>query len=676
MATIPLGNFGNVMPQAQAGRVIDTGAAHIGNAVNTLGQTGQKIAVKELTEQKKIQDEKDEYFFNTQAAKYGSDYTDIVTDTKQRLVTGEFDETSAKTHLREQSDKLAETYRQTLPDTKHPKFDYYAEKMFLESETNVKPLAYETERKKINADFEQVGEATLKFENREQAFALYKDTIDRNPVLTPEQRVIAEQKWQERRDLSDAKSIIGALETAQDSDTLKQLHDNMDSTFQYMKVETRDVLKNNISSSIDRINKGLKIEQEKALKVAKQVATDYRTDVYTGLPISASKTEEVLEAVKGTEYEAQVREDLALSKDAQSFRNLSPVEQERSISRIRSEIERTPQDDASLLQKKLNLYQGIANASKDRAKNDPIAAIQSQTGKQLITVKPEEIGLGKADFKQAQITTQLLADQKQANGGVGSLVQWSTTEKQVFKDKYYAATPSKQAAMLNDLTKMTGGNKEAQKEYMSLIAGDKSAYEYVGINRLSQLGVRLRGTNIQVAEVALEGKALISNGSAKVLVNEKELKTATGMMFGNTVGAGGIEHSTYQELIHATYAGLAKREGIKTDEKGNPILSKTMANRAFELVTGGVYKQKLGSNTQTVFKPYGMGTDEFADKLEEAVNINYWKETGKRVDRGFLNTHAIEQIPNAYGWYWFRNPDGSRHMNPKTNKAYIINIKK
>lgn len=86
MATIPLGNFGNVMPQAQPGRVLDTGAGHVAQAAGQLGQVGQQVAVKQLNEEQKIQDEKDEYFFSTQAAKYGAEYTDVVTDALQ-LVT-------------------------------------------------------------------------------------------------------------------------------------------------------------------------------------------------------------------------------------------------------------------------------------------------------------------------------------------------------------------------------------------------------------------------------------------------------------------------------------------------------------------------------------------------------------------------------------------------------------
>lgn len=52
-------------------------------AVNTLGQVGQQVANEELKKQQKIQDEKDEYAFNIEASKYGAEYTDAVTETKQ-----------------------------------------------------------------------------------------------------------------------------------------------------------------------------------------------------------------------------------------------------------------------------------------------------------------------------------------------------------------------------------------------------------------------------------------------------------------------------------------------------------------------------------------------------------------------------------------------------------------
>lgn len=87
-------------------------------------------------------------------------------------------------------------------------------------------------------------------------------------------------------------------------------------------------------------------------------------------------------------YEVEVKEAIALNKDAQKFRNASPIEQERSIARLTSELENSPQDDATLLQKKLNVFKSIAATSKQRANDDPVAAVQSQTGHKLYTVTP------------------------------------------------------------------------------------------------------------------------------------------------------------------------------------------------------------------------------------------------------------------------------------------------
>lgn len=677
MAQIPLGNFGNVLPQAQAGRVLETGSGQLAQSIGTLAQVGQQGSLKELNEQKKIQDDKEEYAFNIEASKYGADYTDVVTETKQKLATGEFDENSAKAYLRQKTDELSSNYKQTLPDTQHDKFNYYAERMFYESEANVKPLAYDTERRKINADFEQVGESTLKFENREQARALYANTVERNPVLTPEQRTQSLQSWDERRDLSDAKGTLNSLEAVQDVAGLQKVYDSVDTIFPYMKVETRDAYKDQIQNSINRINKGLQVEQEKRDKELKQLSEDFAKDALTGYPMDAGRADAVLKAVVGTEYEAEVRENLALNKDAQKFRNSSPVEQERAIARLTSELENTPQEDASKLQKQLSMFQNIANTSKQRAKDDPIASIQSQTGKKLYTVTPEQIGRGNIDFKQAQITTQMLADQKKKNGGIGSLIQWNTTERKAFTDRYFDATPKQQRAMLTDLTKMAGSNKDAQKEYFTLIGGEKNAYDYMGIAKLNQMDIVLHGSSIRAADVALEGKALLNAGQASVLGNEKQFHTAIQSEFGNASGLGGSEHRAYQNLAFSIYLGLAKRGlGIvKQDENGNPIINKSMAKQAFDIATGGTYKQALGKNTNHTFMPYGYTQASFEDAIQEHLRTQYRKETGYLPpSENILKTHAVVQLPNMNNWYMFIQPNGKPMINPKTTKPYVIKI--
>ena len=673
MAKIPLGNFGNVMPQAQPGRVLDSGAGQVAQAVGNLAQVGQQYAIKE----QKIQDEKDQYQFNIEASKYGAEYQDYITETKQKLVTGEFDEATAKSYLRQRTDELAQNYVGRIPEKQKERFNFYSEKMYNDSQAGIKPLAFETERRSINADFEQVGEATLKLENRDQAFALYEDTVKRNPVLTPEQRTESLQKWNERRDLSDGKGVLSNLEAQEDITALQELHKNVDTVFPHMKIETRNAYKANIESAISRINRGIEIKAKELDKEHAQLTKDFVADAFTGYPIAESLVNSTLDAVKGTKYEVEVKEAIALNKDAQKFRNASPIEQERSIARLTSELENTPQEDATLLQKKLNVFKNIASTSKQRANDDPVAAVQSQTGHKLYTVTPEQIGTGQIDFKKAQITTDLLADQKKANGGVGSLIQWNKSERTAFKDRYFDATPKQQKAMLTDLTKMAGKSKEAQKEYFSLIGGEKNAYEYMGIAKLNQLDITLHNTNIRAAEVALEGKQILSQGQASVLASDKEFHNAIQSEFGNATAIGTNEHRAYQNLAYSIYLGLAKRGEniIKRDEKGNPLINKEMAKQAFDIATGGTYKQKLGKNTNYIFMPYGFTQTSFEDHIKNHFRTEYRKETGYLPpDEDILKTHVVQPVPNATGWFMFLQPNGKVMKNPKTAKPYIMRI--
>jgi len=679
MANIPIGNFGNVMPQAQAGHVVGINNQQIAQATSTLGQVGQQVSIKKLNEQQKIQEEKELYQFNIEAAKYGSEYQDALTETKQRVMTGELNEDLAKAYLRKRTDDMNEAYGQRLPEQQREKFSYYSEKMFQDSQASIKPLAYETERKTINADYEQVIEATLKLENRKQGYALMEDTTSRNPVLTPEQRTESLQNWNERRDLSEAKGVLSSLEEQADIKALQDLHKNVDTVFPYMKVETRDTYKSNIESAISRINRGIEIKTNELDKEHAQLTKDFVADAFTGYPLAESLVSSTLDALKGTKYEAEAREAIALNKDAQAFRNASPIEQERRINRLASELENSPQDNATLLQKKLNVFKNIALTSKQRANDDPIASVQSQTGHKLYTVTPEQIGTGNIDFKKAQVTTDLLAEQKKNNGGVGSLIQWNKTEKTAFKDRYFSATPVKQKAMLTDLTKMAGSNKDAQKEYFSLIGGEKNAYDYMGIAKLNQLDIVLYGTNTRAAEVALEGKQILNAGQASVLGKEKDFHNAIQSEFGNTAAIGTTEHRAYQNLAYSIYLGLAKRGEniIKRDEKDNPIINKEMAKQAFDIATGGTYKQKLGKNTNHIFMPYGFTQNSFEDYIENHLRTEYRKETGfLPPDENILKTHVVQPVPNTNGWFMFIQPNGQVMKNPKTAKPYIMKIAK
>ena len=115
MAQIPLGNFGNVLPQAQAGRVLSTGAEQVADAVGRFGQVGMQASAKELNEQKRKQDEENGYRFSVEAAHYGAEYSDLQTEVEDQLSKGLIDEGTASKTLFEKNNELTAKRGENIP---------------------------------------------------------------------------------------------------------------------------------------------------------------------------------------------------------------------------------------------------------------------------------------------------------------------------------------------------------------------------------------------------------------------------------------------------------------------------------------------------------------------------------------------------------------------------------
>lgn len=674
MAQIPLGNFGNVLPQAQAGRVLSTGADQVADAVGRFGQVGMQASAKELNEQKRKQDEENGYRFSVEAAHYGAEYSDIQTEVEDQLSKGLIDEGTASKTLFEKNNELTAKRGENIPQDLQDKFKAYSAETFLRSTARIKPIAMKVAESKANTELDLSIENILKIKDTAQSLATADSIIDR-ATITLDKKLELKSSVRQRREISEAKATVDALTTLQDVDGLQKIIDNVDSIYPNMKIETRDAYVGQLRDAQDKIFRAKEIEQKQILAEAKQVADAFRTDAYTGYPIAPEKYEEILGKVKGTEYEAQVREDLTLNKAAQDFRKQSPMEQERRIESLTSELENNPQSDASLLEKQLSMFKGIADASKQRANNDPIGQLQSQTGKKLHTVTPEQLASGQVDFKQAQITTQLLAEQKQKNGGQGSLIQWNDTERKAIVSQFINGSVKKQETILNGLTKMAGNNKEAQLEYFKLIDKD-SPLDYVGIAKLNQMGIRLLNTDIQVSSVMLEGKHLIGMGEDKLIASRQALDLAIAPEFGNTTTAGQQAYSTYSSMAYSAYVGLAKRYPAKVqyDKDGKPLINKELAKKAFDMTTGGTYKQKFGKNTNAVFMPYGFTESSFEDHIENHFRTTFKKETDIRYDYDILGEYAVRQKKGSNSIYEFVTPEGKVFKNPRTNQDYAITI--
>ncbi|QIT19983.1 hypothetical protein [Acinetobacter pittii] len=394
-----------------------------------------------------------------------------------------------------------------------------------------------------------------------------------------------------------------------------------------------------------------------------------------GYPISTERVSTTLAVVKGTPYEGQVKQSLEANRAAIEFRKLPPSQQESQINQLKAQLKNTEVDDPSSLQSRINMFQGIVNESKSLANSDAASAYTQRTGQSLYRVETNQLINGQFDLKQAQSSVQALRRQ-QKELGYGSLNIFTGTQQKEIREKFHDSDINSQKVMIQNLAKIAGTDNEARKQMYEMIYQGR-ANIYSGINQLAIKDVHIPGSNIKAADLALEGLQLQTIGVDKTLAPSIDtFKTKLAEEAGNALQVGTPEFEAYANLIYSTYVAYVKRTGVQLDDKGKPRLDERAYQQSQSLITGGYHKQKVGSVTNTVPVPYGMGSTEFGQKVEEQVVGGYYHDTGVRIPRGFMNTHALRKVPGTSNQYMFIGPDGKPHINPRTKKPYIKAITK
>ncbi|HAV4576058.1 hypothetical protein E5H25_18210 [Acinetobacter baumannii] len=370
-----------------------------------------------------------------------------------------------------------------------------------------------------------------------------------------------------------------------------------------------------------------------------------------------------------------MRQSLEANKAAIDFRKLPPSQQESQINQLKAQLKNTDSDDPSSLKARLDMFQTIANEAKALATSDAASAYTQRTGQSLYRVETSQLINGQFDVKQAQSSVDSLRRQ-QKELGYGSLNPFTTTQQKEVREKFHDSDINTQKVMIQNLAKIAGTDNEARKQMYDMIYQGR-ANVYSGINQLAIKDVHIPGSNIKAADLALEGLQLQANGVDKTLAPSIDsFKTKLAEEAGNALQVGTPEFEAYANLIYSTYVAYVKRTGVQLDDKGKPRLDERAYQQSQSLITGGYYKQKVGSVSNTVPVPYGMGPTEFGEKVEEQVVGGYYHDTGVRIPRGFMNTHALRKLPGTSNQYMFIGPDGKPHINPRTNKPYIKAITK
>lgn len=670
MARIPLGSFGNVLPQAQQGRVIGTGAEQVAQAVSNVGQVINQNYQKQNQEKQKEQDKQDQYDFSITATEHAAEFSDIAVEIEQQLKTGELDEAGAKEALYTKNKELYASYQSKVPVSRTQQFDLYIAKNLSQTEQRIKPLAIQSTQNQANAKFEVAVEGSLKIADKQQASAMFESTLESNPYLSEGQKTEIRYKWNNRRDLSDYKNDFEVVKT--DNTQLESMLGSLDKKYTTLTVEQIDYSKNQINDQIARNNKAVEEQQKDLLNTAKEVANNFVKDAYTGFVLDPDLISSTRTAVKGTEYEAQVESALTLNQYAREVRKLPISVQLSELNKLKTTIQNSTNVDASDAEQKIQALEQTIAASKTLIKEDPVSFYTSQTGRDLYKVDTTQlVSADKIDFKQANQTINALQRQKEANG-YGSLNIFSPIQKQEIVDKYHQSTTDQKLTIITNLNKIAGTNNSARKELFSMLGGEQRANAYTAVSYLAERKVRLMRSNQQASNLVLEGYAIRDNKEDDELVPaDNEMNKAFNAKINRAIGVGTTEYNVYKDLTLAAYTALAKYKGVvKTNDNGQTLLDQKLLDEAFELTTGGTYQQQLGGHVNTIFRPYGVSKESIDKQLEEQIKNS--PMTVGMPARRLLKEYAITPDKKNPNKFYFMGANGKLFGNDQDVPFSVI----
>lgn len=158
MARIPLGNFGNVMPQAAQGRVIDTGGQYVAQAVSNLSQAVQNYGEVE----NKLQAQEDEHQYNLEVPRYKAEAEETYKAINQDVATGVLTPDEAEKVWGEKSASLIDSYKSRIPLSRTKQFEELGASTYYGGVPNLRDTGFKVGVQKQQTEAAISVEATLK----------------------------------------------------------------------------------------------------------------------------------------------------------------------------------------------------------------------------------------------------------------------------------------------------------------------------------------------------------------------------------------------------------------------------------------------------------------------------------------------------------------------------------
>ncbi len=673
MARIPMGNFGNAMPQV--GRIQmpqNQSGQMIAGALQNISQTAQQLHEKEKLEQEKLkieQDKKDKAEFALQSSKIGSDISLIDEDLLVKMQDGQLTYDEAVKQRQNNIETIKGQYKDVIPKNYTQAFDNYFEQHSYQSASKYLPVAQKAKQQQGIVELKSMIENYLKNPNAtEQEVQVGLQTYAQSKGLSQAYVDDTFSEYKNKRSGNDVNAFYLANKT--DNTKLAELTTPEAVLKQHPNLTQEQAVywSGRIASQMDQNQKAYDRQQKEVESEAKAAVKEMRSDIETGLIPSESVIKERLALVKGTTHEKEFVQYSGALVEVQKFMRLGPDQREAYLSKKRSEAQNTALDNPQDVSWNLKLLSNTHNNMLNYEKNNSSLAYSIKTGQELTPVPTTSIIMG--DPKAVAALSKNIKTIHASNvidGVNGSLNPFSTQQQKELKDYWGKAKPGDKLTLLTNLFTASAGNANAARDIIKSVAGDSGAY------RLSA-SLGRRGLN-DIAGQIVTGQDLLDKNLVKV--DENALRTHTATYLAGVTTPGKPDFEIYLESVKANYAYLLQKSGLVADAKGS-ILNKTIDEDLFKKaiinVTGGKFTTGgfFGSKS-VVLRPHTVGEKSFREQLENFNSRNARTYGGS--DKEFFLDLPLEQDPANPYKYYFKN--GTRYVmdaNDKKRKTRLTFI--
>ncbi|MDC4730778.1 methyl-coenzyme M reductase [Acinetobacter baumannii] len=642
MARIPMGTFGNALPEVQETRLPQSNLNMLADAVSNFGQvaTQQGRIIDEQQRQQEVTAKNLELYNNQLEAKEGqlkldeslsTDFNDKVVDIKNRLGNGTINAKQADEELNTFSTQKFAELQPNLPTHAQDDLKKYWDSNVVRQRSSFMGLQLRADEQKGGVLADRFFDVATRMDREAGKEYLLKNIV--GLPLSEAQKSELTNKYETTRDITDIQSKITNAISENSVEGLQEVATSL-KDYKFINGQAVQKFQTEIQSKITTLQQRQQVQENKRINEAEKVLNEYKQNVLTGRPMDLTYQTNVEKAVKGTPSETEYNFYTKQSSDFLRFQKLSTDQQLAEINKRKANMKNSSSADAVAENKVLATYQSIYDNKLKTAKENPTQALREK-GIELPEVNPLTLKVNPSDFAKNIVTIgsyQVAQRDKDPNATIKPIPNEALPAA---KQAWEEATVDQKLNLISSMIAQTKGVKDGVKIWgaaLGQLGGGNSNYVMAGVAKAN--GYRSTEGR-ELANSIVIGTQLLKNKQL-IMPKEDDMREAFNKYVGQTLT--GTNANNAYEVFKAVYADTMNERGFSHTSK-DEAPNKKILNTALGMATGGVYTQPTSFRNYRgdkvsdwkVTKPYGITDDAFEAQLEKGYQT-ISKQTGISVN--------------------------------------------